>query len=68
MWSTDMNFLTDMKPTPFLAAVQADIDWQAVGENNNPYSAKSQPEARQAYDDRFDQVRNEWEQFTGGVA
>ena len=63
-----MNFLTDMKPTPFLAAVQADIDWQAVGENNNPYSAKSQPEARQAYDDRFDQVRNEWEQFTGGVA
>ena len=35
-----MNFLTDMTPTPFLAAVQADIDWQAVGENNNPYSAR----------------------------
>ena len=63
-----MNFLNDMTPTPFLAAVQADIDWQAVGENNNPYSADTQPEAHQAYDDRFDQVRNEWEQFTGGVA
>ena len=63
-----MNFLNDMKPTPFLAAIQADIDWQAVGENNNPYSAAIQPESRQAYDDRFEQVRNEWEQFTGGVA
>ena len=63
-----MNFLTDMTPTPFLAAVQADIDWQAVGENNNPYSVATQPETHKAYDDRFDQVRNEWEQFTGGVA
>ena len=63
-----MNFLTDMTPTPFLAAIQADIDWQAVGESNNPYSAATQPETHKAYDDRFDQVRNEWEQFTGGVA
>ena len=63
-----MNFLNDMTPTPFLAAVQADIDWQAVGENNNPYSADTQPETHKAYDDRFDQVRVEWEQFTGGVA
>ena len=59
-----MNFLTDMTPTPFLAAIQADIDWQAAGENNNPYSAKSQPEARQAYDDRFDQISFEWQSFT----
>ena len=63
-----MNFLTDMTPTPFLAAVQADIDWQAVGENNNPYSSATQPETHKAYDDRFEQVRVEWEQFTGGVA
>jgi len=63
-----MNFLTDMTPTPFLAAIQADIDWQAVGESNNPYSAATQPETHKAYDDRFEQVRNEWEQFTGGVA
>lgn len=49
----------------FLARQRADIDWQAVGGNENPYSAKSQPEAREAYDDRFEQVRNEWEQFTG---
>ena len=63
-----MNFLNDMTPTPFLAAVQADIDWQAVGEKNNPYSAATQPETHKAYDDRFEQVRNEWEQFTGGVA
>ena len=59
-----MNFLTDMTPTPFLAAVQADIDWQAVGENNNPYSAATHPEARQAYDDRFDQISFEWQSFT----
>ena len=26
------------------------------------------PEARQAYDDRFEQIRFEWEQFTGSVA
>ena len=63
-----MNFLNDMTPTPFLAAIQADIDWQAVGENNNPYSAVTQPETHKAYDDRFEQVRNEWEQFTGSVA
>jgi len=63
-----MNFLNDMTPTPFLAAIQADIDWQAVGENNNPYSAATQPETHKAYDDRFEQVRNEWEQFTGSVA
>jgi len=52
----------------FLARQRADIDWQAVGGNENPYSAKSQPEAREAYDDRFEQVRVEWEQFTGSAA
>ena len=62
-----MNFLNDMTPTPFLAAVQADIDWQAVGEKNNPYSAATQPETHKAYDDRFEQVSHEWEQFTGSV-
>ena len=60
-----MNFLSDMKPTPFLAAIQADIDWQAVGENQNPYSAATQAESRKAYDDRFDQVKHEWDNFTG---
>ena len=62
-----MNFLNDMTPTPFLAAIQADIDWQAVGENNNPYSSATQPETHKAYDDRFEQVSHEWEQFTGSV-
>jgi len=52
----------------FLARQRADIDWQAVGGNENPYSAKRQPEAREAYDDRFEQVRVEWEQFTGSAA
>ena len=52
----------------FLARRRADIDWQAVGGNENPYSAKSQPEAHKAYDDRFDQIRHEWEQFTGSAA
>ena len=63
-----MNFLTDMTPTPFLAAIQADIDWQAVGENNNPYSAATQPETHKAYDDRFDQISFEWQSFTGSAA
>ena len=63
-----MNFLNDMTPTPFLAAIQADIDWQAVGESNNPYSSATQPETHKAYDDRFEQVRLEWEQFTGSAA
>jgi len=52
----------------FLARQRADIDWQAVGGNENPYSAKSQPEAHKAYDDHFDQIRHEWEQFTGSAA
>ena len=52
----------------FLARLRADLDWQQIGGNENPYSAKSQPEACQAYDDRFDQIRFEWEQFTGSAA
>lgn len=52
----------------FLARLRADLDWQQIGGNENPYSAKSQPEARQAYDDRFDQIRFEWNSFTGSVA
>ena len=60
-----MNFLNDMKPTPFLAAIQADIDWQAVGENNNPYSAVTQPETHKAYDDRFEQIASEMDFFHG---
>ena len=48
----------------FLARQKADIDWQAVGGNENPYSAKSQPEAREAYDDRFEQISFEWQSFT----
>ena len=52
----------------FLARLRADLDWQQIGGNENPYSATSQPEARQAYDDRFDQIRCEWNSFTGSVA
>ena len=52
----------------FLARERADIDWQQVGGNENPYSAATYPEARQAYDDRFEQIRFEWEQFTGSAA
>ena len=58
----------NIKQVRFVATKRADLDWQAVGENNNPYSAATQPEARKAYDDRFEQVRVEWEQFTGSVA
>ena len=52
----------------FLARLRADLDWQQVGSNENPYSATSQPEARQAYDDRFCQIRFEWNSFAGGMA
>lgn len=52
----------------FLARLRADLDWQQVGSNDNPYSAESKPEARQAYDDRFEQIRFEWNNFTGSVA
>jgi len=48
----------------FLAREKADIDWQKVGGNENPYSAKSQPEARGAYDDRFEQISFEYQSFT----
>ena len=60
----DMNIETQK----FLARQRADIDWQAVGGNENPYSAKSQPEAREAYDDRFEQISFEWQSFTGSAA
>jgi len=63
-----MNFLTDMTPTPFLAAVQADIDWQAVGANENPYSVTGNFEAYTAYNSRFDQIREEWEDLTRSAA
>jgi len=52
----------------FVATQRADLDWQAVGANENPYSAATEAESRKAYDDRFEQVRVEWEQFTGSVA
>ena len=58
----------NIKQVRFVATKRADLDWQAVGENDNPYSADTHPEAREAYDDRFEQVRLEWEQFTGSVA
>ena len=61
MWSRNMNIETQ----EFLARQRADIDWQAVGGNENPYLADSQPEARQAYDDRFDQIINEMDFFHG---
>ena len=47
----------------FLARLRADLDWQQVGSNDNPYSATSKPEARQAYDDRFEQIESEWSTF-----
>ena len=52
----------------FLARERADIDWQQIGGNENPYSAKSQPEARQAYDDRFEEISFDWNSFAGGMA
>ena len=52
----------------FLARQRADIDWRQGGGNENPYSATSQPEACKAYDDRFEEIRFEWNQFTGSVA
>ena len=47
----------------FLARQRANIDWQQVGGNENPYSTAKQPDARQAYDDRFEQLQNEWSEF-----
>jgi len=58
----------NIKQVRFLATQRADLDWQAVGANENPYSAKSQPEAREAYDDRFEQISFEWQSFTGSAA
>jgi hypothetical protein len=62
--SADMN----IQQVRFVASERADLDWQAVGANENPYSAATQPETHKAYDDRFEQIRFEWEQFTGSVA
>ena len=52
----------------FLARERADIDWQQIGGNENPYSAKTKPEARKAYDDRFEQISFDWNSFTGSAA
>jgi len=51
-----------------LARLRADLDWQQVGSNDNPYSAVNYPAAHKAYEDRFEQIRFEWEQFTGSAA
>lgn len=52
----------------FLAKLRADIDWQQVGSNENPYPVTSKPEARQAYDDRYEEISFEWNNFTGSAA
>jgi hypothetical protein len=52
----------------FLARNRADVDWQQEGSNINPYSAKHQPEAYTAYNNRFEQVSTEWAAFTGSAA
>jgi len=49
----------------FLAKQKADLDWQKVGGNENPYLADREPEARQAYDDRFNQIAFEMDFFHG---
>ena len=51
----------------FSAQQKADIDWELVGSNENPYT-KSQVVARKAYDDRFYQIRFDWNSFAGGMA
>ncbi len=55
----------NIKQVRFVATQRADLDWQAVGANENPYSAATEAESRKAYDDRFDQVKHEWDNFTG---
>ena len=50
----------------FLARQRADIDWQEVGGNENPYSKGSVQRAE--YDSHFEQISYEWNNFTGSVA
>ena len=50
----------------FLARQRADIDWQSVGGNENPYSKGSIQHAE--YDSYFDQIRTEWNDFIGSAA
>ena len=52
----------------FLARLRADLDWQQVGSNENPYPTQTKPEARQAYDDRFEEISFDWNSFAGGMA
>jgi len=52
----------------FMARLVADIDWQKVGANENPYSTEYQLEAHTEYNRRFNQVSDEWAEFTGSAA
>jgi hypothetical protein len=52
----------------FMARLIADLDWQKVGANENPYSLTYQQEAYQAYNERYEQVSTEWAAFTGSAA
>jgi len=58
----------NIKQVRFVASQRADIDWQAVGANENPYSATNNEEAYTAYNNRFEQIREEWEDLTRSAA
>ena len=44
----------------FLAWQVADLDWQAVGENCNPYSKEKQPDQYATYEDRYALLDDDW--------
>ena len=52
----------------FVASERADIDWQEVGGNENPYSPIDNFEAYTAYNNRFEQIREEWDELTRSAA
>ena len=52
----------------FVASQRADIDWQEVGGNENPYNSIGQWDSFEAYEARFEQIREEWDEFTRSAA
>jgi len=63
-----VKFLAEQRAEIDTPSIKADFDWQAVGHNENPYSPMNDFEAYTAYNNRFEQIREEWEGFTRSAA
>jgi hypothetical protein len=52
------------------ARFQADMDWQKVGHNENPYNQYTQAREYKTYEDRFESLELDWDQafFSAEVA